>query len=311
MKNLIKKVGALIFCLTLFLFFHTLLPRFVIEMNNPVLRAGRTIFKPVPELEPTQDKLTTFIGFEGVDITANIKEPLDGNRRGSLLLIHGIAGNYRHYDPIVPKLNALGYQTIAINLRSHGSSSGDYCTFGVKEHKDLKLIIDSLKASGLVSDNLGIWGHSLGGAVSLQVLANEERLRFGIVESTFSDFQTIVNAYQENYMGFEFETMANYLCERACTLADFTPEAASPKNIVGNIKQPILLVHGDADKKIDIEHAHTNFAALGSLNKKLHIQPGAGHDDLWLVGGEDYWQLVAQFIVNQAPTTQDTDVSKG
>ena len=301
MKKMIKKAGALFFCLALFLFFHTLLPRFVIEMNNPVLKTGRTLFRPAPEHSPTQDMLTTFMGFEGVDITANIKEPADGNRRGSILLIHGIAGNYRHYDVVVPKLNALGFQTIAVNLRSHGSSTGNFCTYGVKEKHDLKLVIDSLQSSGLCSDNLGIWGHSLGGAVSLQALAQEERLQFGIVESTFSDFLTILKAYQEDYIGFEFEAMANYLSQRACSLADFTAEAASPKNIAGEIKQPILLVHGDADMKIDVEHASINFEALGSPDKRLHIEAGAGHDNLWQVGGEAYWDLVSGFILEQVP----------
>ncbi len=292
---MIKKIGAGVFCLALFLFFYLMLPRFVIEMNNPVLQVGRKLFRPAPHVKPKQDQLTTFKGYEGLDITAHIVEP-STPRTGSIILLHGIAGNYRHYDRIVPQLNALGYQTIAVNLRSHGTSSGDFCTFGVKEHRDIQLIIDTLIAQGQCSDNLAIWGHSLGGAVALQVMAHDNRILYGIVESTFSDFSTIVLAYQEDYIGFEFETMANYLSARACDIAEFTEEAASPKTIAHLIEQPILLVHGDADEKIDIQHGHVNYEVLGSTDKKFHIVEGAGHDNVWAVGGKAYWDLASGFL---------------
>lgn len=295
---MIKKVGAGLFCMSIFLFFYLLLPRFIIEMNNPVLQVGRQVFRPATNVAAKQDQLTTFKGYEGLDITAHISEP-HTPRIGSIILIHGIAGNYRYYDRIVPRLNALGYQTIAINLRSHGKSAGDFCTFGVKEHKDILRIIDTLQVREQSSDNLAIWGHSLGGAVALQVLAHDDRVRYGIVESTFADFSSVVMAYQEDYLGFEFKSMANYLSDRACTVAGFTAEEASPKNIAPQITQPILLVHGDVDQKIDIKHGHINFEAIGSIDKRFHIVENAGHNNVWKVGGEDYWEMASNFLLEQ------------
>lgn len=305
---MVKKIGAGVFCLALFLFFYIILPRFVIEMNNPVLQVGRKLFRPAATLTPNQDQLMTYKGFEGLDLTAHIVEP-SSTRTGSIILIHGIAGSYRYYDRMVPKLNALGFQTIAVNLRSHGTSGGEFCTFGVKEHRDIQYLIDTLIAQEQCSDNLAIWGHSLGGAVALQVMAHDNRILYGIIESTFSDFSSIVLAYQEDYIGFEFETMANYLSARACDLAEFTEAEASPKNIVPQIKQPLLLVHGDADEKIDIQHGYTNYEAIGSIDKRFHIVEGAGHNDVWTVGGEAYWDLVSGFLVeSQAKVTQDSGV---
>ena len=291
-----KKFGFLIFLSCVAGFVHFYIPRFIVEIDNPLVNVGREVLRPDLVKQPEEDLMEAFEGYEGTLIRAHLSQPTADTLAGTLLLIHGIAGNHHHYDRVLPLLNTAGYQTIAVDLRAHGTSGGQYCTFGVKEKEDLSLMIDSLTQAGRISTQLGIWGHSLGGAVALQAMAHDKRILYGIVESTFSDFPSVVGAYQQDYIGFDFRQLAEYLSGRAAQQAGFTKREASPASVVGGIDQPILLVHGTQDTKIDSSHASANYKALGSQDKRLLMIEGAGHMDVWEKGGEEYLSVVMNFI---------------
>ena len=122
-------------------------------------------------------------------------------------------------------LSKNGYNSVALDLRAHGESEGQFCTFGVKEIKDVKALMDYLIKNEDIED-IGIWGQSLGGAVALQALGYDNRIKFGIVESTFTDYKTIVNDYFHLNAGFSFAPFSNYLANRAASIAGFDPSDA-------------------------------------------------------------------------------------
>ncbi|ARN77291.1 hypothetical protein BST97_04450 [Nonlabens spongiae] len=53
----------------------------------------------------------------------------------------------------------LGFNTVAMNLRAHRSSNGDFCTFGAKEKFDVQKVTQKLLQSG--HQNIGVWGQSV------------------------------------------------------------------------------------------------------------------------------------------------------
>ena len=125
-----------------------------------------------------------------------------------------------------------------MDLRAHGKSGGTHCTFGVKEKNDISELINVLEKKENIDDNIGIWGQSLGGAIGLQAIGNDKRIKFGIIESTFSDFKTITNDYFNYHIGFNVKLLTNYLVSRAGKIADFAPEDAKPEKYCTKIKQP-------------------------------------------------------------------------
>jgi len=143
---------------------------------------------------------------------------------------------------------------------------------------------------------IGIWGQSLGGAVALQAMAVEDRIQFGVVESTFSDFKTITNDYFKNYFGFSFQPLTNYLVNRAGKIADFNPDDASPLEYCKQIEQPVLMVHGTKDKRIKIKYGIENFKNLKSSDKKFLEIKDANHASIWETGGDLYFEKVYNFI---------------
>ena len=108
-------------------------------------------------------------------------------------------------------------------------------------------------------------------------MGSDNRIQFGVIESTFSRFTTITHDYVNYHTGFNFAPLTDYLLYRAGKLAQFNPEDAAPYKYCKNIDQPILIVHGDEDKRIDIRYGKENFAQIKSNHKQFITIKGAHH----------------------------------
>jgi fermentation-respiration switch protein FrsA (DUF1100 family) len=63
---------------------------------------------------------------------------------------------------------------------------------------------------------------------------------------------------------------------------------------IGSVAAPTLIVHGDADEIVPLEHAHRLYAAA-TEPKRLFVVEGAGHNDVNTVGGQRYLALLREF----------------
>jgi hypothetical protein len=69
-------------------------------------------------------------------------------------------------------------------------------------------------------------------------------------------------------------------------------------NAVGEIKQvraPILFFHGDKDRIVPIRLGRGLFEAAPNP-KEFVVIPGAGHNDTYFVGGQDYFKKIENFV---------------
>lgn len=219
---------------------------------------------------------------------------------GTIILLHGIGSNKENMLQLAANLSNEGYNTVPMDSRAHGESGGDYITFGHFEKHDVSSIVDFLeKEKG--AKNIGIRGASMGGAIALQALEHDERLQFGIIESTFADLSDVVFDYQKLWLGLESRFISNYTLNRAAKIAKFFAKDIKPGEAAKNIEQPIFYAHGDADENISVEYGKLIYNNLASKNKELVIVEGAGHENLRGHGGEAYWRKLMAFLegVNQ------------
>lgn len=283
-----------------FLTLHFYIPRFITEINNPIIKIIKGNVnqnEPLPYISgPNIGKKIEIKSFDDVKLKGFLSYSKTQPTKGSIILLHGIRGYKEHFVDLSSWLTLKGYNTLALDSRAHGESEGQFCTFGVKEKQDLKSWIDTLIFKENITSNIGVWGQSLGGAIGLQALAFDQRLKFGIIESTFTNFKTISNDYFQYHLGFEWETLNNYLINRAGKLSDFNIDEASPLKYAPQVKQNILLVHGTKDKRIDIKYSRINFESIGSKNKSYLPIKNANHLTVWQEGGEDYLQKVDSFL---------------
>jgi alpha-beta hydrolase superfamily lysophospholipase len=216
--------------------------------------------------------------------------------RGNLILLHGKDSAKEAYLEYLPELCPYGYNLLLFDARAHGGSGGTYTTFGYHEWRDVRTAADRLRhlAPGLPT---GVFGHSMGGAVAVQALARGVALDFAIVESAFSHLGSIVHAYAERMSGVPLPyPLTNWLLDRAETLADFQHDRVDPLALAPEIRVPVLVVHGELDRAIDVDHGRNLYVALGSRRKELYVVTGGGHDDLTEVGGETYYRRLRTFL---------------
>jgi uncharacterized protein len=214
-----------------------------------------------------------------------------------LLFCHGIAGNRSHFLSSAAKASAAGWHCLLLDGRAHGESGGDFCTFGYFEEKDLKLVVDSLEKRFPKIGKIGIWGASLGGAIALQCLENDERLDFGIIESTFTDLPTIISDYQKQlFFSIRIPPASQKALKKAGEIGQFEPETVRPLDAAKNIEQPMLMIHGDADEKISFKYGRQIFENLASPKKSFLPVKGAHHNDVHTKGGADLEREIAVFL---------------
>ena len=128
----------------------------------------------------------------------------------------------------------------------------------------------------------------------------DARINFGIIESTFSDLSSITNDYLGNKIGFDWRLFSDYLLRRAGVIAFFNPKLASPIDACKMIKQPVLMVHGTADRRINIEYSIMNFGYLVNKDAQYIQVDGANHLNVWEVGGNNYVREVFNFLDNNS-----------
>jgi len=82
--------------------------------------------------------------FQGVGVTlTGWYCAATGDRRGTLVYLHGVADNRASGAGVVQRYVSRGFDVIAFDSRAHGQSSGDSCTYGYYEKQDLTRIIDT------------------------------------------------------------------------------------------------------------------------------------------------------------------------
>jgi uncharacterized protein len=222
--------------------------------------------------------------------------------RPTLITLHGIGNCKECCFGRAASLWTAGYNVVLMDLRAHGESGGEYCTYGYYEKRDMQAVVDYLLEQDSTT-KIGILGHSLGGAVAMQALAAEPRLQFGIIESTFADYRQIVYDYQQRMFKIPARAIADNSIARAAEKAKFEPDSIRPSEAARRIHQPMLIVHGDADEKIKIEYGRLNFDNLATTDKQWYVVPNGDHSNVARMGGTAYQTVLMQFLKRVAPPT--------
>ncbi len=290
---------TLIVCLVLAcLFVYYYVPRFITEIKNPLIEFFRNPNEEISKMVDTtiQGKSLDFYSFDSTKLSCFLTYSDTKYTKGTLILLHGIRSSKEHFIPLAKELAARGYNSVAVDSRAHGMSEGKHCTFGVKEKQDISALIDLLSEEEGIDHNIGVWGQSLGGAIALQTMGSDKRIKFGIIESTFSDFTSITRDYSKFHLGFSFQLLTDFLVSRAGKIADFDPQEASPFEYSKKVDQAVLIAHGAEDIRINIKYGKKNFSVIPSFQKTFVEIPSANHLNVWDLGGRQYFDKVYGFI---------------
>lgn len=179
-----------------------------------------------------------------------------------------------------------GYVVIHPDYRNHGLSDKD-----PKSAQNLRLgyvedvinAVIALRESNykfIDKDNIGMLGHSLGGGIALNILVSKPDLVKAVAL-----YAPVSADYIDNFNRW-IKKGNPKVAEKIILI--YGDEQTNPKfweelsaiNYLANIKSPILLQHGTADKSVPIEWSERLVTALRDNNKKIafYKYPGEKHE---------------------------------
>lgn len=210
--------------------------------------------------------------------------PALGPRRGTIVQLHGSGDNRESALGVAERFTARGFDVLAYDSRAHGESSGEFCTYGYYEKRDLQRVLDSVPTRPII-----LIGTSLGAAVALQTAAEDERVACVVSISTFSDLRIVGQERAPALAGARDIRQAFELAERT---AKFRVDDVSPARAAARINVPVLLIHGDQDDETPPAHSQRVFDALRA-QKQLILVRGARHGN---AANGDVWAQIERWV---------------
>jgi acylglycerol lipase len=234
----------------------------------------------------------------------------DGDIKALLLICHGVAEYSGRYRKMAEYFASRGYAVYSYDFRSHGKSEGKP---GYVEHfsfylNDLEVFVRLVSGfhAGL---KVFLFGHSMGAVIGLAYITKNNRGLAGLVLSgvaikfiphfqtllafllkplsilapklgmyrinpaVLSRDQTVVESYDNDPLVYRGKLSARLTVELVWSIYKLKFE-------IPEIKTPVLIIHGSADRLSYPEGAREVFSRIGSEDKTLKFYPGFYHEIL-------------------------------
>jgi hypothetical protein len=233
---------------------------------------------------------------EGINLSGWFLPAPSSPPKGTIIYLHGVSECKIVGLPLAQRLHNAGYHVLLYDARCHGDSGGTYCTYGFYEKHDTGTIISYLQGkSDIVTGRIGLFGSSMGAAVAIQVAARDKRVSCVIAESGFATLRTIFDDYQKRMVKLPWHYLRNLVISRSEQIAHFKASSVSPLDSVRDIHIPLFILHGTKDKLIKFSYSQQLYESANHP-KTLWLIPGADHNNMAEVGGEEYYGRILTFL---------------
>lgn len=270
-----------------------------------VIRPGRLTSQDIARLfpgDPTPsgvglkyDRFDVAVG-EGIVLRGWFVFSQTQPAQGTIFVLHGIGSCRVAMIPMAKVLAENGFNCVLYDSRANGDSGGANCTFGYYEKRDLSAFIDAVEKRFPNGGPLGVFGNSLGAAVSIQAMGCDKRIACGVVESPFATLREVVHDYSRRTLIVPMPIVSDMALKRAEQIAKFKVDDVKPEVSALSIIQPVMIVHGLKDAHIRSDYGRRVFDHVGATDKVWYPIAEGTHYNLAEVGGQVYQDTVVQFF---------------
>lgn len=230
-------------------------------------------------------KETVVLQVEGIPICGQLYLPGNGIDFPAVCVCHGIpsgkppAQDDGGYPLLAERICREGFAVLIFNFRGTGDSGGNLDLPGWT--RDLTAAVDYLWGLAAINKScLSLLGFSGGAAVSVYVAAQDRRVSSVAACACLAEFDSL-------FKDSEPQATVDYFRDiGAIRDAGFPQSAAEWRygfslinpvdHVAGIAPRSLLLVHGNQDKTIPVEHAYRLYDVAGEP-KQMVIIDGAGH----------------------------------
>jgi uncharacterized protein len=207
--------------------------------------------------------------------------PGDDPQAPVVFYLHGARWNLTGNLNRLTQLHQFGFSVFAIDYRGFGKSDGDLpseATVYEDAHAGWTWVV----AHEPDPARRFIYGHSLGGAVAVDLAASLSAEGNGarglIIESTFTNFAEMTS---EITRGLIPSVMLSQKFDSVAKIA--------------RVRMPVLVVHGQGDRYVPVRFSEALYKAAPSP-KRLFLVPNGSHNNSLSIGGSDYHRALVDFF---------------
>jgi pimeloyl-ACP methyl ester carboxylesterase len=230
-----------------------------------------------------------------------ISEP--GKSGRTIIFVHGL-GNNRAGDAALELASRLfnnGYDSLLFDLRGHGISGKGRVSGGYFEQNDLLGAFDYLTVNGIASEQIGVVGISLGAGIAILTATKEPSIQALIVDTPYANISDLL-IQEVNRTTSLPEWLVPIFIPGAKIAADLVYSIKIgdlvPENAITDIKYPVLIIHGEKDTRVPLDHGirvHANAHPASSL----WVVPEVEHADSLMTYPDEYSQRVLKYLDNR------------
>jgi uncharacterized protein len=196
--------------------------------------------------------------------------------RGTVLFLHGNAGNISHRLDSIEMFHRLGYSTLIFDYRGYGNSDGAPTEQGTYRDAEAawRYLTGQRHACRII-----LYGESLGGAVAAWLASRQKPAALVIA----SGFTSVPDLGQQLYPYLPVRWLARIRYDT--------------REYLRSVTAPVLIAHSPEDDIIPFEHGRALFAAANPPKQFLEL--AGGHNDGFIFTREAWVRVLGDFLDKQ------------
>ncbi len=280
-----------IFSKLIFVLLYSLIPKkggifrkLRLKLENRIFFSPRIkkVYPIIPELkgkiEPIRLMTKDFVRIYGWRINPKVTDTV-------VIFCHGQSESISKWQDTALFLEKAGIGALFLSYRGHYRSAGLPSEQGI--YTDAETAIEYLEKQGIPSENIILWGRSLGSTVACET-ALRYKLKAVILESSICNIKEAAYTITELYLKIiglsNLKTILTGLFEKTHFIQKFENDKK-----IAKIECPILILHSKNDVKIP----HSSAEKLHKLNNKACLylcDEGTHNSNQWC------YEKVKEFI---------------
>ena len=212
------------------------------------------------------------------------------------IVVHGYTSEGKLLSSKAKHLYNMGYNVLVPDLRSHGTSEGNYIGMGWHDRLDIIGWINYIVKNNPNSE-IALHGTSMGSATVLMVSGEKlpSNVKAIVADCGYTSVYDEFSYQLKQLFNLPAFPIMNFSDVVTHIRAGYCLNDASAINQVKKSTTPILYIHGDKDDFVPYYMMDELYNATNSEKEKLTIE-GGEHANSDLVNPKLYWSTVNSFL---------------
>ena len=212
------------------------------------------------------------------------------------IVVHGYTSEGKLLSSKAKHLYNMGYNVLVPDLRSHGTSEGNYIGMGWHDRLDIIDWINYIVKNNPNSE-IALHGTSMGSATVLMVSGEKlpSNVKAIVADCGYTSVYDEFSYQLKQLFNLPAFPIMNFSDVVTHIIAGYCLNDASAINQVKKSTTPILYIHGDKDDFVPYYMMDELYNATNSEKEKLTIE-GGEHANSDLVNPKLYWSTVNSFL---------------